>query len=155
MFRPKQVHREDRQKEIQMRNRFFAEGECYFEVLSVDDEAISKSSGVPMLVLELQVWDSNNKQGKTKEFITESQDWKLQDFCDSVGKSHLYEVGNNFNARELVGGSGKFYLKYKKKDDGSEDKQIRYLLPLAGNDKPQSAPIGDLTPPPFDDDIPY
>lgn len=139
-------HKPMRQDERESKGKFYTEGLVNFEVLSID-EAISKTSGSNMIVINLFIWDRLDKEGTIKDYITESMNWRTEDFLTSIGMQADCD-NQNFDRFKYCGKTGKGKIKYKKDDDGKWKHQFYYVMPDVKVEEAQSE--GE----PFNDDIP-
>lgn len=98
-------------------------GESQFEVVAAK-ETISKSSGNPMIKLELKVWDPKGKQGIVFDYLTSTMQWKLKHFLEAIGLGNRYETGD-VDTDELLGRSGKLETHIQKDKSGQYGDQIK------------------------------
>jgi len=80
-----------------------------FEVVSAED-AVSKSSGNDMVVLELRFFDDDEKTKTIKDYITSTQDFKLKAAAKAMGLLSQYDTGN-LSAGHFEGKAGKASIK--------------------------------------------
>ncbi len=83
-------------------------GDYDFEVMSAEDK-ISKN-GNPMIVLSLNVFDSDGRPHPMKAYLMEKMAFQLRHFCFAVGMGAMYETGT-LTAPECVGRTGRVSLK--------------------------------------------
>jgi hypothetical protein len=86
------------------------EGLAQFEITKSED-AVSKTSGNPMISLQFKVWDVNGKTGVVFDYITSAQSYKIKALCYAIGKPEWYAMDYDLQAHELVGFAGKCMLK--------------------------------------------
>lgn len=152
MFRPRQISPQERQKAIDEKGKFFAEGNCDFQILSVLER--KSEAGNNMLEIGMMVWDSAGKEGNAKEFILDDErfEWKLHDFLDSIGLSDMYLEGGDFDINRMLNKSGQFTLKYKNDKKTGELRQNRtYKVPFVGDEAKEPVKKSDEP----NDDIPW
>ncbi len=77
---------------MQERFNLLKEGE-YDAVVAASEDTVSKSSGNPMMVLTLDVFDENGKVHSIKDYLvfTKAMMWKVVHFADSAGLLDVYE----------------------------------------------------------------
>jgi hypothetical protein len=135
-----------------------APGECTFLVKGLA-EGVSKSSGNPMITLELELEDKNHIiQGKVFDYLPVSKNmiWKIKTFMLSVGLDFKKEV-LQLNEINCCGKSGQCTVEFN--EDGYV--RIKKYLPRESVDSPAQ---NDVQPKvevkkeitnDFDDDIPF
>lgn len=154
----------DNEQIDQMKYSLLQEGEYSFEVISAVAD-VSKSSGNPMLVIELRVFGGEAGADKViKDYIVDvaAMAHKLRDFLFSLGLSDLYDTGE-FDVNLLSNKRGKAIIAVEKgkiKPDGTKywDRNVvkEYLLQSIhkfakpNDEKSLKEDIKE-----FDDDIPF
>jgi len=96
------------EKEAQERQAKFGiwpKGKYDFEILSAS-EATSKSSGKPMIILDLRVFNDDGHTKDLKDYISASQPDKLYALSKSIGQERMYLSGN-IEPSDLPGAAGK------------------------------------------------
>lgn len=132
-------------------------GEYDFRVISAEDTT-SKSSGKPMIALELEVFDENGKGRRVRDYLMESMGFKLRHFAFATGLGGAYESGD-MGAAQMPERFGKLVLKV---EDGKNGYAPRngvkdYVVPEADAAastaaakapvKPATAALSDQDPP--------
>lgn len=80
-----------------------------FRVLSAE-EKVSKSSGKPMIQVDLECFDHEGVPFRVRDYIMESMPHKLRHFCFAVGVGSEYESGK-LDASVLPDRGGKVQIK--------------------------------------------
>lgn len=114
-------------EEIDSRGKFYKEGFVDFAVMFIEDGWSEKTSQA-MLIVNLQLWDENGKTGTIKDYITESMNWKLRDFLESIGYVEDSEM-EELDLNKYYGCEGRGKIKYKKNDEGKWNHQFSYVMP--------------------------
>lgn len=123
------------EKELQQRDRFFAEGEAYFEVVNIEPSI--SSTNLPMLVFSLHITDCLDRKGKSKDWFVahEKMKFKVLEFLHAVCSSEQeYKeakalfLDGKFNYVNYIGATGKCNLFYRTdKETRKERLNIAYL----------------------------
>lgn len=142
-------HRPLTAQERDERGKYYKEGLVDFVVKSVT-ESVSQKTSKNMLVIELRLWDSEGKEGIIKDYITESMNWKTEDFLESIGLSE--EAKKEYlDIEKFEGREGRGRVKYKKDDMDKWQIQFNYIMPSVKPEPVKQAAEQDV----INDDIPF
>lgn len=99
-------------------------GEYDFEVIKAKDKV--SSAGNEMIELELDVYADDGKKSRVFDYLLEIVAYKLKHFCQAVGLSNEYDIGN-LSADMCIGRSGrcKVEIKHDKTGEYSDKNIIR------------------------------
>jgi hypothetical protein len=118
---------------------------------------VSKSTGQPMLKLELFVTDSRGTKAVVYEHLTRAMGWKVKAIGDCLSLPSIYNASGAFNPNLLVGKEGQCLLKIENSGYGDKCVVEKYLP--SGSDVPQTQVSPAATYPAAvtfnDDDIPF
>lgn len=111
--------------DIELNNfKLLPRGEYYFEVIKAKDRV--SSAGNEMIELELDVYADDGKKSRVFDYLLEIVAYKLKHFCQAVGLSNEYDIGN-LSADMCIGRSGrcKVEIKHDKTGEYSDKNIIR------------------------------
>lgn len=119
----------------------------------------SKSNGLPMIELQLKVWDHNGTQGLVYDYLmltgSKFSLRKIRHFCYSNGMESFYESGK-LSASDCEGKTGKCYIGIQKDKNGQyPDKNIIADYTMSNVNSNSLNNKNGLEPPVHDDDIPF
>lgn len=109
-------------------------GEYDFRIITAV-EGVSKSSGKPMITLELEVFDTDGKGRKVRDYLMESMGFKLRHFAFATGLGSNYEAGK-MDAADMVERTGRLELKIEPEKNGyaARNGVKDYVVPEAKED---------------------
>lgn len=95
-------------------------GQGKFKIMEVDDNAISKSSGNPMMVITFKIVDINQRDTLWNMYLIKSNDetqikttaTKIYNILGAIGRLDLY--GQELKAMDLLGCTGECIIKTEK-----------------------------------------
>jgi hypothetical protein len=94
----------------QYKNKILAPGKARY-VVETAIEAISKSSGKPMIELTLNVTDQLGETGKVWVYLMHNNPGRIKAFLESAGRSSLYNSSAELRDRDLPGLRGECEIK--------------------------------------------
>jgi hypothetical protein len=118
-------------------------GEYSFTITSASEKVSSK--GNDMLVIELEVYDTNGKARKVTDYLVEAMQFKLKHFASAVGVLRSYDAGT-LAAAELGGLSGRCTIQIEPakgefKAKNSVKDYIKRKVESADKTAPTTAPV--------------
>ena len=134
-------------------------GEADFEIAEATN-AISKSSGKPMIKLVVKVWDCDGQSGNLFDYLVPHVPFKIKQITDAVGKPEWYAPEFDLTPEMLVGMSGKCILgkerKSKNPDYANREPRIVISMYKAIHESSNETKKDDNKGEEFtDDDIPF
>lgn len=135
-------------EELKKQRGVLTPGPANFEILEAAD-TVSKSSGNPMIKLQLRVWDKDGREGIIFDYLTSNAQWKIKNLLESIGCIDLYGSGE-IDPGALVGSGGNAIIFIEKDRTGQYGDSVKirdYVI------KPQNKET--TTALASDDDIPF
>lgn len=136
------------EEEIDAQNEILKPGIYDFEVLKVSLK-VSKTSGQPMLELNLRIWDENGRTYSLLDWFTTSPKmaFKIKHFWESVGEPEKYNGSSR--PQDFIGKTGKVITKIRKNNENKDQPNIYdYFVDKNRTNKSESKLD-------FDDEIPF
>lgn len=133
------------EKELAEEN-LLEEGVYPFEISGAED-AVSKSSGLDMIVLTVRVYKPDGSFNLITDYLSSSEkaQFKLRNICKAVGLLSHYDAGQ-LSSEQFIGKTGEVKLKIQKDPGGQyPDKNSvgSYVVPKEG-EEPVELPKGAL-----------
>lgn len=142
------------------------DGDYDFTVSGAED-AISKSSGNEMMVLDVKVFDGDGGSRTVRDYLVSSEKGirKIRSFAVAVGMLAEYEAGQ-MDAPDLAGRSGRCKVKTDKSEGYEPKNAVAYYMDPAKQKTAGVAPVVRRAPAPaarapvmagadLDDEIPF
>ncbi len=114
-----------------------------FEIISSTD-GTSKSSGAPMITVELRVFSADGKHRDLKDYLVGSLQGKIHALCKSIGIEDRYLAGE-LEAQDLLGCAGKCRLGIETDEWNGERRQKNKIT---GYIPPTASPVVSAAPQP-------
>lgn len=117
--------------------RLLADGEATFEVVTATAKN-SKTTGIPMIAVKMNVWDCNGKTAFIDEYLMAGDKSffikKIKSFCESIGIIDKYNSGK-LNATDINSSHfGKIIIGRRKDNNGKiQNNVIEYIKKTEGD----------------------
>lgn len=137
-------------EELEKQKHLLTPGKADFEVLKATEK--TSKSGNDMIELHIKLWDCEGKQTNVFDYLLSDTKfaWKIQSFCDAIGRPEWYAPDFELTPDNLKGQSGKCKIDIEKNQEYGDKVKIKnYLMPA----NPSSAKME--SPEFVDDDIPF
>lgn len=139
------------ESELASQNLIPDKTECDFEVLQAFDK-ISKSSGLPMIEVKLNVYREDGSGKFINDYLTGGMEAKLRHFCDTTGLLPQYQAGA-LCAADCVGRAGKCRVGIEEDKNGQYPPKNKIKDYIVRKAKPFIAPAPPQPEEP--DDVPF